>query len=235
MTGPGDGPPVRSTAELAIVLHAHLPFVRHPEHPRHLEERWLFDATTECYLPLVDMLDRLAAEGVPVALTMSLTPTLADMLRDDLLNARFEQHLSRLDSLLRKEQRRAEGEPSIAAVTAFYAERLATARATWERHRGDLVGALVGHARAGRVDLLASAATHAFLPGLLSTPDAIARQIQVGMRSFEAQTGLPAVGFWLPECAYHPSFDAALAEAGVGYAIVEEAALRLARPQPPMG
>jgi 1,4-alpha-glucan branching enzyme len=181
------------------------------------------------------LLDRLASEGVPVALTMSLTPTLGDMLGDDLLRARFEQHLGRLESLLRKELRRAESSPPIAAVTAFYGDRLRTARATWERHRGDLVGALVGHARAGRLDLLASAATHAYLPGLVSTPAAIARQIQVGMRAFEAQTGLRPIGFWLPECAYHPSFDAALAEHGVGYAIVEEAALRLARPRPPMG
>ncbi len=65
---------------LAIVLHAHLPFVRHPENERHLEERWFYEALIECYLPLVDMLDRLAADGVPVALTMSLTPPLAAML-----------------------------------------------------------------------------------------------------------------------------------------------------------
>ena len=29
---------------LALVLHAHLPFVRHPEYPEFLEEDWLFEA-----------------------------------------------------------------------------------------------------------------------------------------------------------------------------------------------
>ena len=44
---------------LSIVLHAHLPFVRHPEHPSFFEENWLFEAITECYLPLLSVLDRL--------------------------------------------------------------------------------------------------------------------------------------------------------------------------------
>ena len=59
--------------------------MRHPEHARHLEERWLYEAFLECYLPLVEAFDRLADEGIPFALTMSVTPPLAAMMRDDLL------------------------------------------------------------------------------------------------------------------------------------------------------
>ena len=35
------------------VLHAHLPYVRHPEYPDFLEEDWFFEALTETYVPLV--------------------------------------------------------------------------------------------------------------------------------------------------------------------------------------
>ncbi|NMA70944.1 MAG: DUF1957 domain-containing protein, partial [Firmicutes bacterium] len=49
---------------VAMVLHAHLPFVRHPEHPDALEEAWLYEAMAECYIPLLDRLERLAEEGV---------------------------------------------------------------------------------------------------------------------------------------------------------------------------
>ena len=45
---------------LALVLHAHLPWVRHPEYRTFLEETWLFEAITETYLPLLDVLERLA-------------------------------------------------------------------------------------------------------------------------------------------------------------------------------
>ena len=34
----------------ALVLHAHLPFVRHPEYDDFLEERWFFEAMSETYL-----------------------------------------------------------------------------------------------------------------------------------------------------------------------------------------
>lgn len=73
----------------AIVLHAHLPYVRHPEHPTFLEEDWLFEAITETYLPLLDIMERLRRDGARFALTMSITPPLCEMLSDALLRERY--------------------------------------------------------------------------------------------------------------------------------------------------
>ena len=64
---------------VALVLHAHLPFVRHPEQPTSLEERWLFEAITETYVPLLDMVEGLERDAVPGRFTMSLSPTLLAM------------------------------------------------------------------------------------------------------------------------------------------------------------
>ena len=49
---------------LNLVLHAHLPYVRHPEYPDFLEEDWFYEAITETYVPLLDMMERLAGENV---------------------------------------------------------------------------------------------------------------------------------------------------------------------------
>jgi 1,4-alpha-glucan branching enzyme len=95
---------------VAIVLHAHLPWVRHPEHARPLEERWLHEALWESYLPLCEMLDRLAADGVPARLTVSVSPTLAAMLADPLLKSRFVLHLDSLDALVERELVRSRGD-----------------------------------------------------------------------------------------------------------------------------
>ena len=51
----------------SIVLHAHLPFVRHPEHEKFLEENWLFEAITETYRALGN------DESIPVAVRSSAT------------------------------------------------------------------------------------------------------------------------------------------------------------------
>src|SRR5207244_3697591 len=66
-------------ASLAFVLHAHLPFVRHPAHEDFLEERWLAEAITETYIPLLEMLGALERDRVPTRLTLSLSPPLLAM------------------------------------------------------------------------------------------------------------------------------------------------------------
>src|SRR5688572_28541017 len=108
------------SGHLALVLHAHLPYVRHPEYDEFLEEDWLFEAITETYLPLLEMLERLAADRVPFTLTMSLTPTLCHMLRDPLLPARYLQHLQRLIGLAEHELARTASDPAIREVAAMY-------------------------------------------------------------------------------------------------------------------
>jgi len=68
-------------AYFALILHAHLPFVRHPEHEHFLEEEWFFEAITESYIPLLRMMRRLVDDGVPFKLTMTVTPTASAWMR----------------------------------------------------------------------------------------------------------------------------------------------------------
>ena len=48
---------------VALVLHAHLPFVRHPERDYILEEEWLYEAITETYIPLLRVFEGLKGMG----------------------------------------------------------------------------------------------------------------------------------------------------------------------------
>src|SRR5512144_2639706 len=78
---------------LCLMLHAHLPFVRHPEYEDFLEEDWLYEAITETYIPLLEAFDGLERDGVHWRMTMSVTPTLAAMLSDPLLQYRYVQKI----------------------------------------------------------------------------------------------------------------------------------------------
>jgi len=100
------------SGHLALILHAHLPFVRHPEHEHFLEEDWLFEAITETYIPLLQMMQRLVNDSVPFKLTMSLTPTLCAMLQDELLRERYVRHLDLLIDLAQRERKRNRNQPS---------------------------------------------------------------------------------------------------------------------------
>ena len=83
-------------AYLSIVLHAHLPYVRHPEHERFLEEEWFYEAITETYVPLIMMFERLVNDKVKFRITMTLSPTLISMLSDNLLQERYLKHINKL-------------------------------------------------------------------------------------------------------------------------------------------
>lgn len=219
----------------ALVLHAHLPWVRHPEHPRSLEERWLFEAMAESYLPLLAAFARLGRDGVRFALTMSITPPLAAMLRDRTLPERFFAHLARVERVARGQRARGHAEPGLAAAVDASLEHLDAARSTFEAIDRDVVGAFVEHARRGDVELVASAATHAYLPGLLPCRSSLRAQLRLGMRAARSLGGPAPRGFWLPECAYDPAFDDDLADAGVGYAVLETHGVTHASPRPPFG
>src|SRR3989338_6124778 len=88
---------------VSLVLHTHLPFVRHPEEEYFLEENWLFEAITETYIPLIKIFEQLVKDDVDYRVTMSLTPPLASMLRDPLLQQRYIRHLDKLIELSQKE------------------------------------------------------------------------------------------------------------------------------------
>src|SRR4029078_472698 len=106
----------------ALILHAHLPFVRHPEHEHFLEEEWLFEAITETYIPLLRVMQRLADDRVPFKLTMSITPTLCAMLQEQLLRHRYVQHIKLLIDLAARERKRNRKDPKLRELAEFYFE-----------------------------------------------------------------------------------------------------------------
>src|SRR5438874_13094453 len=105
---------------LALILHAHLPFVRHPEHEHFLEEDWFFEAITECYVPLVRMMQRLVDDHVAFTLAMSLTPTLCAMVQATLLCERYVRHLGSLFDLAARARKRNGKPPALRHLAACY-------------------------------------------------------------------------------------------------------------------
>src|SRR5688500_11597496 len=133
------------------VLHAHLPYVRHPEYPDFLEEDWFFEALTETYVPLVRVLDGLLRDGVDYRLTMTLSPPLLSMMTDALLVQRYQRHLDRLVTLAEKEVARTAREDSrFTDVARFSVEELSDVRRIFRDVYGsNITGAFRKHRDAG--------------------------------------------------------------------------------------
>src|SRR5438445_13560567 len=143
---------------LLLVLHAHLPYVRHPEFDRFLEERWFFEAVTETYIPLIKFMDRLQAERTPFKLTMSVSPTLANMMEDPLLRERCVRHLDRSIGLAERECERTKDWHDVHFLAQMYRRLFQEARETFvERCGTRLVAAFREFAESGHLELMTCA------------------------------------------------------------------------------
>lgn len=221
---------------LALVLHGHLPFVRHPEHKDSFEENWLYQAITDVYVPLLLVLDSLVDDEVDFRLTFSLTPTLVSMLADPFLQSRYLRRIERLIELSEKEIARTRWQPEFQTLAAMYCERFQGVRSTFlDRYNRNLVAAFRRLQELGKLEIIASAATHGYLPLLSLQPSAVRSQIQVGIAHYAATFGRKPSGFWLPECGYYPGVDQLLANQGIRFTILETHGITRAQPRPRYG
>jgi len=219
----------------SLVLHAHLPFVRHPEHEKSLEESWLFEAITETYVPLVQMLDRWRRAGVPARFTLTLTPTLCAMLSDQLLRDRYQQQLENLIELSAREVRRTQWDSRFHDLAKMYLARFTAVRQTYLAHQRDLIGAFREFQDAGRLEIITSAATHALLPLLADHEPSLRAQILTARDQYRCWFGRDPYGIWLPECGYVAGLDRILQEANLRWFITDTHGLLHARPRPAGG
>ncbi|MCD6309551.1 MAG: DUF1957 domain-containing protein [Candidatus Eremiobacteraeota bacterium] len=218
---------------LCLMLHAHLPYVRHPEYSDSFEEDWLYEAITETYLPLLKVFENLLSEGVDFHITMSLTPTLCEMLRDPLLVDRYEDHLEKLYELSEKEIERTKDDPCFNHLARMYNDIFKDALHRFKDvYKRDIVNAFANIQNSGKLEIITCGATHGFLPLMDTVPEAVRAQIHVGVKNYEKHFGKKPCGFWLPECGYMPGHDRFLSEAGIKFFFLDSHPVLFADPRP---
>lgn len=220
----------------SLVLHAHLPFVRHPEYDRFLEEDWFFEALTETYLPLLEIFDGLAYHGVHFRVTMSLTPTLLSMMTDPLLQNRYVRYLDERLEALEGERRRTESDSYFHPVVLFYHDLYTRLRKRFvERDGKDVSQSFRRLMEAGYLDIITCGATHGYFPLLAVNEESIYAQLSMAVRTHKRILGRHPRGIWLPECGFKPGIDRILKEFGIDYFILDSHGLLHADPRPKYG
>jgi 1,4-alpha-glucan branching enzyme len=220
---------------LSIVLHAHLPFVRHPEHEKFLEESWLFEAVSETYIPLIQTMENWQRDGIRTRLTLSLSPTLCTMLQDSLLRSRYERHLNSLIDLAEKEIHRTHWDRAFRELAWMYHHKFSLARETWRYYQGNLIGAFKRFQDEGSLEIITTGATHGLLPLLANHPPSIRAQILTARDHYRTCFGRDPRGIWLPECAYTAGVETVLQEANIRWFILDTHGVLHARPRPRYG
>lgn len=221
---------------VSLILHTHLPFVRHPEVKEALEERWLFEAMTECYLPLIQAFHRLLKDKVRFRITVSITPTLMTMLEDKYLNEKYFEYMLKTLELSELEiQRTFNLDDELRKTCLFYNRRYKELLQIYKEYDQNLMNAFRKFDKLGCIEILTCAATHGLLPLLMVNPEAARAQIGMGVKSYTEALGHPPLGIWLPECAFSYGIDSVLKEFGIKYFVSEGSGVLNAFPKPTCG
>ncbi|MEU5843336.1 glycoside hydrolase family 57 protein [Rhodococcus sp. NPDC047139] len=206
----------------ALVLHSHLPWLAH--HGRWpVGEEWLYQSWAATYLPVTDVLRRLAAEGRTGMLTLGVTPVLAAQLDDPHCLAGMHHWLGNWQ--LRAHEAAGMREESYRALGAREHRAASAALADFEthwRHGGSPV--LRQLIDADAIELLGGPLAHPFQP--LLDPRLRAFSLSEGLADAYARWGHRPRGIWGPECGYTPGMEDGYAAAGVEHFMVDGPALR---------
>jgi 1,4-alpha-glucan branching enzyme len=221
---------------LCIVLHAHLPYVRHPEHKDFLEENWFYEAAIETYIPLLTVFEKLVNDVPDFRITLSLSPTLIEMLNDKLLRKRLKRHIEKLIELADHETHRTKSDPNFGPVARMYSKGYRETLHRFEDiYREDILRQFIDLQNAGNAEIITTAATHAYLPLWAPLSEAIRAQIHTGCEFYRHQFGRNPCGFWLPECGFSPGIDRFIQEEGMQYFFLATHGITHGKPSPPHG
>ncbi len=221
---------------VSFVLHAHLPFIHHPESDDYLEESWLYEAISETYIPLLKYFKKLVDEKVNFRITMSMTPPLLSMLDSKLLQQKYIKYLNNLIELSKKEIKRTTFNSRINKLSNYYFERYSEdLRLFKDVFKCDLITQFKHFQDIGVLEIITCGATHGYFPILYVNEKTVRAQIAVGVQTYEKYFNRKPKGIWLPECGYIPEADKYLREFGLEYAIVESHGVLFANPTPIYG
>ncbi len=221
---------------LCLILHGHLPYVRHPEYEDFLEEDWLYEAITETYIPLINVFDRLLEDGVDFRITFSLSPTLLSMFIDPLLQERYIKHLDTLIELAHKEVERTRWQPEFQSLSLLYLNKFCNARDIFiNKYKKNIISAFRRYQDKGVMEIIICGATHGYFPLMEVSRESIRAQVKVAVSLYDKLFDRKPKGFWLPECGYNPNDDEILKEVGVKYFFTDAHGVLHATPRPKYG
>jgi 1,4-alpha-glucan branching enzyme len=197
-----------SAGRFMLVLHSHMPYVlSHGKSPHGTD--WLFESAAECYLPILDALDRLRLQGIKPRWTINLTPILGEQLDDPSFKSGFEDYCQEKIDYAVSDQARFDktSELKMVGIAAMwqrvYSRALMQFKHQWGR---SITGALREFQEDGLIELITCGATHGYFP-LLGTDESVQAQVKLAVSSHVKRFGTKPRGIWLPECAYRPAYD----------------------------
>jgi 1,4-alpha-glucan branching enzyme len=190
-----------------FILHTHLPYVLHHGKWPHGSD-WLSEAVAECYIPILEVLERLDQDGLAPRISMDFSPInleqLADPAFQDVFVAYCDEKIqaAEKDFDYFKKNKEEELRPLAAYWHDFYTR---TKSLFTEKYQCDIAGGFRKLSDKGILDAMTCGATHGYFPLLLRDAN-IRAQLLCAIGTHEQHFGKRPRGIWIPECGYRPRY-----------------------------
>jgi len=207
--------------EIRFLLHAHLPFVHHPEHEVFDEENWFFEAMVETYLPLLALGEKRVHEGKSFPITLSLSLPLISMMDSPLLRKRLILYIRQRVALVREWQKRYRHQPLVLEALSAHLNLYEQAEIQFHKANQDVAGAFIALSQSSGMALITAVSSHPFLPLIKSYPGLLKAHFRFTRKLFKQRSGLSPREIWLPECGWAPELAEPLLQNGYSTVFLE--------------
>ncbi|MGE5480384.1 MAG: 1,4-alpha-glucan branching protein domain-containing protein [Chloroflexota bacterium] len=192
-----------------LILHTHLPWaLNHGAWPHGSD--WVCEAVAECYIPLINMFNRLLSEGISPKVTLDISPVNCEQIENEEFKKLYVEYCDAKIAGARRDE-----EEFRSRGYSAHQIWLATYWAQWyedrksdfiNRYDRSIIGALRKLQDEGAIEIMTCGATHGYSP-LLGYDESVNLQFEAAYHNYKKHFGRAPRGTWLPECAYRPSYD----------------------------
>jgi len=225
---------------ISLVLEAHLPFVREFKKDDDLsisgEEERFFEYISETLLPLLEALFRLDSDHVPFKLAMVISPILCHLLCDEHFQKKYLSYLDKQIEFGKQELERTAKQDDLNKLAQIYYDIITAKKNLFtEKYEKNLLKTFDFYRRKGKLEILATCATHAFLPFVSHNAESLQAQMEIPAAVYRKHFAGNPQGFWLPELGWTAALEPYLKAYNYSYTIVDSHGLLFGDPAPEKG
>lgn len=181
-----------------------------------------YDSLSNVYLPLLSMCERFEKNALPFHFALVMPSAFCTLLSDETVQKQYISHLEKCLSLGEHEKVRLVKSQERLLLASFYLERIKSLLHQYrDEYRCNLLEQFKRYAKNGSIELLATCATHIYLPHYETMQEAVNAQIETGLYAHKTFFGETARGFWIPELAYFPGLEKSLSQYGVQWTVLD--------------
>ena len=229
-----------SDRKLVLLLNSNQEYIRHLQEEdvkKYAPEiNRFFEAITNTYIPLLNMMENLEKDCIPYKIQMVMPPVLCTLLEDTVVQGQYVSWLDRAIAFGEQEVKRVSKNKKLQELAQTVLEKYIKTKSDFtERYAMSLVPQFSAHQKSGGLELMASCGTSIYLPFYKDMKEIMSAQIETGLLSHKHFFGEIPDGFWLPELGYASGIEDVVRSYGYNYTILDARSTLLGETLPENG